>query len=212
MKHLTLLCIFIFFLAFFPGCSRKQSVVPVPQVTDYPVTCIGVLPAQSALALDKAAGFSESRELQKGVVVMDTLLRQLLGNQPQVRFVSGMGVDFMDDKLGSDQLTRLRAVGSRLSCNALLVTTVKRYRERVGGPYTAKEPAAVAFSFRLVEIEKGRALCRGQFEERQQSVMENLYSFKTARSRGFTWVTAEELMREGLREKLQECTYLRVAR
>ena len=38
--------------------------------------------------------------------------------------------------------------------------------------------------------------------------MENLYNFSSAKQRGFTWITAEELLREGLVKKLGECSYL----
>jgi hypothetical protein len=39
--------------------------------------------------------------------------------------------------------------------------------------------------------------------------MENLFNFSSARKRGFTWVTAEEMLREALQSKLSECPYLR---
>ena len=55
----------------------------------------------------------------------------------------------------------------------------------------------------------GQVLCRGRFDETQESVMENLFNFSSARKRGFTWVTAEEMLREGLQNKLSECPYLR---
>ena len=50
-------------------------------------------------------------------------------------------------------------------------------------------------------------LCHGRFDERQQSVMENLLSLGKASSRGFSWITAEQLMREGLKERLDQCGY-----
>ena len=37
--------------------------------------------------------------------------------------------------------------------------------------------------------------------------MENLLSLGNASSRGFSWITAEQLMREGLKERLDQCGY-----
>jgi hypothetical protein len=85
---------------------------------------------------------------------------------------------------------------------------LRRYKDRVGGQYTAKEPASVAFDFRLIAIPEGAVLCSGTFDEVQKSVMENLFNIKAATERGFTWVTAEQLMREGLRARFEKCSYL----
>ena len=37
--------------------------------------------------------------------------------------------------------------------------------------------------------------------------MENLLNLNKASSRGFSWVTAEVLMREGLKDRLSQCSY-----
>ena len=73
--------------------------------------------------------------------------------------------------------------------------------------YGVKEPAAVTFDYRLYEVNEGKVLCHGRFDERQQSVMENLLTLGKASSRGFSWITAEQLMREGLKERLDQCGY-----
>ncbi len=114
----------------------------------------------------------------------------------------------MGENLPAQSLARARVIADRLSCNTVLETTLRRYKDRVGGQYTAKNPASVAFDFRLIAIPEGVVLCSGTFDEVQQSVMENLYNFKSATERGFTWVTAEQLMREGLRARFSECPYL----
>jgi hypothetical protein len=51
-------------------------------------------------------------------------------------------------------------------------------------------------------------LCHGRFDEQQQSVMENLLALPKAQSRGLIWLTAEELARDGLQERLGQCSYL----
>ena len=78
----------------------------------------------------------------------------------------------------------------------------------MGGDYGVKQPAAVTFTYKLYEVGEGRVLCHGGFDEKQQSVMENLLTLPKAQSRGLVWLTAEELSRDGLREKLGQCSYL----
>ena len=51
-------------------------------------------------------------------------------------------------------------------------------------------------------------LCHGRFDEQQQSVMENLFTLGKAGRRGMTWLTAEELAREGLLGQLEQCKHL----
>ena len=157
---------------------------------------------------DEVVPAAEKKQLQNGVHVLDELLKQQFISRPDVRLVSDGQISGMDENLPAQPLARARVIADRLSCNAVLETTLRRYRDRVGGKYSAKDPASVAFDFRLLAIPKGTVLCSGTFDEVQQSVMENLFNFKSATERGFTWVTAEQLMREGLRARFSDCPYL----
>jgi hypothetical protein len=85
---------------------------------------------------------------------------------------------------------------------------LNRFKDRVGGQYTADEPASVSFSYRLIAIPDGTVICRGAFDETQQSVMENLFSIRTGADNAFSWLTAQQLMEQGLAERLQDCSYL----
>ncbi|HHD56229.1 MAG TPA: hypothetical protein ENK89_00935 [Desulfobulbaceae bacterium] len=139
------------------------------------------------------------------------LHKQFMGRD-DVRFITPAQMNGLKNAGTENALARARQAASFLSCNGILETKLLRYKKRVGGAYTAKEPASVSFTYRLLEVNSGTVLCRGRFDEAQQSVMENLYNFKNARKRGFTWVTAEELLREGLESRLDECSYLRSAK
>ncbi|MCI5146868.1 MAG: hypothetical protein D3923_15420, partial [Candidatus Electrothrix sp. AR3] len=100
------------------------------------------------------------------------------------------------------------AAAERLSCNAVLEISLSRYKERVGGKYTAKEPASVAFNYRLLAMPEGTALCRGSFDQEQQSLLANLLHFKAGAEHGFTWITADQLLSQGVKNRLDECSYL----
>ena len=126
---------------------------------------------------DEVVPAAEKKQLQNGVHVLDELLKQQFISRPDVRLVSDGQISGMDENLPAQPLARARVIADRLSCNAVLETTLRRYRDRVGGKYSAKDPASVAFDFRLLAIPKGTVLCSGTFDEVQQSVMENLFNF-----------------------------------
>ena len=190
------------------GCSKNTTATrTASEDAGFAVTCIGVLPAASVVDFDETVPVAEAKQLQDGVRVLDRLLKQQFASRPDVRLVSDGQISGMDKNLPAQPLARARVVADRLSCNAVLETTLRRYKDRVGGKYTAKEPASVAIDYRLIAFPDGTVLCSGTFDEVQQSVMENLFNIKAATERGFTWVTAEQLMREGLRAKFSECPY-----
>ena len=121
---------------------------------------------------------------------------------------------FSDGQLGDTEdsaapsLERAKKFASKLSCNAVLETTLHRYKERVGGNMTAKEPASVAFAYRLLAMPEGKVLCLDSFDAEQKSLMENLLGFREGTGGSLTWLTAEEFMTKGLRKRLGKCSYL----
>jgi len=205
LRTLTIALLCLFLLPF--GCSQKNSTSPASAET-FVVTCVGVLPALSMADFDDSLSTAEEKQLQNGVHVLDSLLKQQFAGRSDIRLVSDGQISGMDVNLPAQPMARATLIADKLSCNAVLETTLRRYKDRVGGEYTAKEPASVAFDFRLIAIPDGTVLCSGTFDEVQKSVMENLFNIKAATERGFTWVTAEQLMREGMRDRFEKCSYL----
>lgn len=189
------------------GCAAQEKTGPTAKAPDVTVSCIGVLPVRPAADMDEPMTGAESKNLQDGAAILDALLKESLRNRKDVRFLSAQQVEAV---MGAEEPAGLedsRSLAGQVSCNVLLETTISRYVNRVGGQYGVKEPAAVTFDYRLYEVNEGKVLCHGRFDERQQSVMENLLSLGKASSRGFSWITAEQLMREGLKERLDQCGY-----
>ena len=206
-RSLTLGLLCLALLSF--GCSKgtTDTGAAAPD-SGFAVTCVAVLPAVSYVNFDETIPAAEKSQLQNGIQVMDRLLAKQFISRSDVRLVSDGQVSGMSVDLPAQPLARARVIGDRLSCNAVLETTLRRYKDRVGGEYTAKNPASVAFDYRLIALPDGQILCRGSFDEVQKSVMENLYNFKSATERGFTWVTAEQLLKEGMRVRMGDCGYL----
>jgi hypothetical protein len=138
---------------------------------------------------------------------MDRLLQQELQGRAEVRFVGQDLLAGLELTGGENALELARKAGERIGCDAVLETTVSRFDERAGGKYSVETPAAVAFDFRLFAIGSGEVLWSATFDEAQEAVSENLYQLKKAKSRGFSWVTAESLMLEGVRAKLGDSPY-----
>ncbi len=205
----TGLAVCILFLGVLSGCSDKKNADIQVKNPDVSLTCIGVLPVRVVVNTKKNTNFNKASGLNDGALVLAGQLEKMFMANDKIRFISPGQLNSLESDGAGDLLSRAKKAGSFVSCNGVLEVTLLRYRQRVGGKYTAETPASVSFTYQLLEVNSGQVLCRGRFDETQESVMENLFNFSSARKRGFTWVTAEELLREGLQSKLSECPYLR---
>lgn len=172
------------------GCADTEAPAPVAAEPEIAISCIAVMPARAVIDSETVTSLADEKSLAEGRLVLNSLLRQQLTDK--VRFVP-------EDQAAA----KGPQVAARLKCNAVLETTLSRYRERVGSQYGVQDSAAVTFAYKLTDANSGRVLCHGRFDEKQQPVMDNLL-----KSRGLSWLTAEELMRDGLRERLGQCVYL----
>jgi len=188
------------------GCAEKGDSVPAANEPTVAVSGIAVLPVRTAFELEDGLSLAEEKMLRDGSQVMDGLMKQVLAGKSGVRFVSAAQIGTKGGAVKN--LEAARRIAAQQGCTAVLETTLSRYTERVGGDYGVKQPAAVTFAYKLYEVGEGRVLCHGRFDEQQQSVMENLLTLPKAKSRGFIYLTAEELARDGLQEKLGQCSYL----
>ena len=104
----------------------------------------------------------------------------------------------------SDEAARLRRIGELVYADAIITGRVLRYRERIGGDIGVKSPASVAFVLDLIDVQRGDIAWSGRFDETQKSLTENIFSLGDARERGFKWLTAEQLMQDGVRKVVQQ--------
>lgn len=178
------------------GCVRKNSGLEKEKLPDFRLRCAAVLPA--------AAG--RQAALVEGAAVLNQQLRDYFSGRTDIRLISA---EEAGDAGGTrTSLAAAKVAAEKVGCNAILETNLLRYKERLGGEYTAKEPAAVSFSYRLLALPDGTVLCRGSIDEEQEPLMNNLLKFRQSAENGFTWVTAERLLEQGLRERLDSCVFL----
>jgi hypothetical protein len=88
-------------------------------------------------------------------------------------------------------------------CDAVVSGSIWRFEDRVGGPRGVTQPASVAFTLD-VRDPGGVLLWRGRYDETQEDVAGNLFTFWRARERSFQWVTAESLAAYGARGLARE--------
>lgn len=136
--------------------------------------------------------------------ILETLfLEELNKNKPKFQLLDGERVAAVFRRISVNSLKSppsrvLRDVGSELGADGVVVGYVYRFRERKGVAYSAEQPASVTFEIHLLRVSDGALVWRGFFDKTQSSLMEDLFQMSSFfRGKG-RWVTAKELMGEGL--------------
>ena len=127
------------------GCSKK-NLNSTEQPPDFAVTCVAVAPATSAAPLDsELLSQIEKKELDDGLYYLNKFLKKHFLSRQDVRLFSDGQFEDTEEATERPSLERAKKYAEKFSCNAVLETTLHRYKERVGGEMTAQEPASVAF-------------------------------------------------------------------
>ncbi len=168
-----------------------------------------MLPTATPVDTDKKMGYAEAENLQKGAVFMDKVIADELRDYPGSRLLNAAQVEGLSTEITGSRMDMIKKIGKKLKCDAILLSTITRFQQRQGGEYAANYPASAAFTMELVNVQDGRVLWRGNFDETQESLLSNLLSFGKAQSRGFKWITVEELVRQGIHERLSSCPYIK---
>jgi hypothetical protein len=93
-----------------------------------------------------------------------------------------------------------KKLGEALEANVMVAGTVWRYEERSGSAVGAISPASVAFVVYLIDVASGKILWKGNFNETQRSLSENVLDTWAFIKKGAKWLSADELARYGVRE------------
>ena len=136
---------------------------------------------------------------------MDSLLAEYADGLNNVTIISESELEGMLGDFSGSLLSQARKVGALVGSDAVLISTIHRF---VARDASESRPASVAFEYQLVAVKSGLILCSGVFDETQQPLLYNIFSLRRAISRKFKWVSAEELMREGVVDKLDNCPSL----
>ncbi|SEL93199.1 Peptidoglycan-synthase activator LpoB [Syntrophus gentianae] len=93
--------------------------------------------------------------------------------------------------------------GRELGADAILHGQVYRFRERIGYAYGADKAASVAFALHLIDVRDGSLIWKGRFDKTQTSLMENVFQASAFYKEKGRWLTARELIDEGVSGMLE---------
>ncbi len=172
------------------------------------IPCIIVLPVETKVNSERGITYQDAALLESGAAFMDQVLATVLIGHDHVRMINERQLMTLVPVDVNTRLSLISEIGSRIKCDAVLLTTLTRYRQRVGGSFGADVPAAASFTMKLLRTRDGSVVWSGRFDEEQESLLNNLMSFGKAQRRGFQWITVEELVSQGITEVVETCPYL----
>lgn len=95
-------------------------------------------------------------------------------------------------------------LGRAMTADYVVIGTLWRYRDRGEVPGMPESPASVAFALYLVDVETGRRVWRGLYDETQRQVTENILEAGKYMKMGVKWLSAKELARYGVKQVLDK--------
>lgn len=207
MKRSPTVVLFLCCLVLLSSCSSPKSTKETSRQITGAVNCVAVLPTR---AMVDESGTVQSVTLRRGAALIDTVMAREIGANAKVRMLSPEELHTLYLGEGSGLVSVIRNASQMTGCDAVMITTVSRFKQREGGEYAADAPASASFDLRIVDVKNKNVLWASDFNETQQSLFSNIFSFGKAQSRGFKWITVEELVSQGVKERLAECPYLKI--
>jgi len=135
----------------------------------------------------------------------------LLQKCTQYTFISGtkarsvIAGAFAENRSPVQMREHLVRVGQKLNADWVVAGGIYRFKERIGGAMSVESPASVAFDISLIDVDNGRLLWTGHFDETQKPLSENILNFGSFVKRHGKWVSADELTRFAMEEMIKDC-------
>ena len=194
-------------LSLLSGCARTTAQIQPEELL--PVKTIVVLPVETDTDGQSTRSPKERQQLEKGQKLVDTLLADYFAGREDVALLTPGQRDALDKDMNRCRTTAAVTICRTKKADAVLLCTLHRFTEREGNEYAIVSPASVAFEYKLIQAETGQTLCSGVFDETQQPLLANMFQFFKKAQRGVRWLSAEELAREGFKQKIGDCPYLK---
>ena len=189
----------------FAACVAKK---PIPQEEELaPITTIVVLPAEINTSGEGQQNNQETQKLVQGQNDINTLLNEYFAGKDNVKVLTEGQRDTLENNLTRCRTTDAVTICNTYNADAVLICTLHQYVEREGTEYSIIKPATVAFDLKLVMAQTGKTLWTGSFNETQQHMLTDIFKFIEKAKRGFKWISAKQLAKEGLQKKLNKCRY-----
>ena len=157
---------------------------------------IAVLPPETSSAAEQAQSQQNNPP--------EMLAKQLysaMASLPNWQIVAESEVKQVEQmKPSTKDAARLRQIGEMVFADAVMVGRVQRFRERVGDDWGVKSPASVAFVLDLIDVRRGDVIWSARFDETQKPLSENIFGLGDISQRGVRWLSAEQLMMDGVKK------------
>ena len=133
--------------------------------------------------------------------VFAKLLYSAMASMPTWQIVSEAEVrEIAQSVKATSDAARVKQMGEGVYADAVISARILRFRERIGEDWGVKSSASVAFVLDLVDVRRGDVVWSARFDETQKSLSENLLAIGDIGQRGVRWLTAEQLMHEGIKK------------
>jgi hypothetical protein len=173
---------------------RRIAVIPPTVLSPEARSKAGLATAPEPRSADRDAGetlartaYSVMAALPDWQIVSDGEIREVAATLP-----------------AAPEAARLRQIGQAVYADAVLTSRLQRYRERVGDEWGAKSPASVAFVLDLIDVRRGDVVWSARFDETQRPLSENIFALGDISQRGVRWLTAEQLVQEGVKKSVAQ--------
>jgi hypothetical protein len=124
---------------------------------------------------------------------------------PNWQIISESEMREVEQSLGTiTETARPKRIGEMVYADAIITGRILRYRERVGDEWGAKSPASVSFILDLVDVRRGDIVWSARFDETQKPLSENIFAIGEISQRGIRWLSAEQLMDEGVKKSIAQ--------
>ncbi len=174
---------------------------------DVTINHIIVMPVLISDNNSNSTPLSDHTSLITGKEVLGSLVRDYFMGNDKITVLSESQVESYNQGYDNDR-QRIKKIGKRLNADAVMTYQISRYVEKDGSDYSVNHPSSVAFSYRLTKIDTGQTLCGSRVDKTQEPLTGNLLNTKRFLRRGGKWISAGQLTKEVLDEKLQECRFL----
>lgn len=204
-KIVSFLCVGLFLCL--NACSTHNSKETKQDVELPELTCIAVLPTSVPVSASTAIIKKKALSLEQGASFLDSVLMEELDGRSEFKVLSENQLDAILQNPWGGRIRQIQDVGAATGCGGVLETSISRYRQRIGGEMSVDTPAAAAFSMELIGVERGVVIWSTSFDEEQKALLDDIFSFTKAESRGFKWLSVEDLIRDSVSHRLADFPY-----
>jgi hypothetical protein len=198
----------IWLVAFSSACSFGPGNIQSRHSTDIEVRKIrriAVIPPPDAEQKTAAPFTSKPAETVHPDELLARNLYAALVAESGWQIVSEREIEEVAHTMGPvSDTARQRRLGEAVYADAVMIARVLRYRERVGNEVGAKSPASIAFVVELVDVRRGDTVWSARFDETQKPLSENLFAIGDIGQRGLRWLSADQLMLEGVKKAVNQ--------